>query len=48
LKRHEQERIEPIYTIHDRTGRIELLKFFPNDKYLAVGCIDGSIDIYNV
>jgi WD40 repeat protein len=42
------ERIQPIYTMHDRTDRIQSLAFSPKNKYLAVGCIDGNFDIYDV
>ncbi len=48
LKAHSEERIQPTQTIHDRTDRIQSLVFSPKDKYLAVGCIDGHFDIYDV
>jgi WD40 repeat protein len=47
LKPHDEERNPPIQTIHDRADRIQSLAFSPNDKYLAVGCVDGSLDIYD-
>jgi len=34
--------------MHDRTDRIQSLAYSPKDKYLAVGCIDGGLDIYDV
>ncbi|CAF1210286.1 unnamed protein product [Rotaria sordida] len=48
LKEQKQLRVEPLYTMNDRTDRIQSLAFSPKDKYLAVGCADGSFDIYDV
>jgi WD40 repeat protein len=48
LKPNVEERFQPIHTIQDRTDRIQSLSFSPNDKYLAVGCVDGGFDIYDV
>ncbi|CAF1944366.1 unnamed protein product [Rotaria magnacalcarata] len=48
LKPHEEERVQPIHTMHDHAYRIQSLAFSPHDKYLAVGCNDGTLDIYDV
>ncbi|CAF2961159.1 unnamed protein product [Rotaria sp. Silwood2] len=48
LTGHEEPRVQPIHTIHDRTDRIQSLAFSPKDKYLAVGCADGNFDIYDI
>ncbi|UJR16486.1 hypothetical protein I4U23_003389 [Adineta vaga] len=48
LKSLNERRIEPTQKIHDRNDGIQSLAFSPNDKYLAVGCSDGSFDVYDV
>ncbi|CAF1543885.1 unnamed protein product, partial [Adineta ricciae] len=48
LTRQGDTRIAPIKTIHDRTDRIQVLSYSPHDHYLAVGCFDGSFDVYDV
>ncbi|CAF3456731.1 unnamed protein product [Rotaria socialis] len=48
LKRLEEQRIQPMHTMHDRADRISALAFSPKDKYLAVGCADGSFDLYDI
>ena len=47
LKEHENLRMQPMHTVHDRSDRIQAMAFSPRDKYLAVGCIDGAMDIYD-
>ena len=37
-----------MHTVHDRSDRIQTMAFSPRDKYLAVGCVDGAMDIYDV
>ena len=36
------------YTLGDLTMRTFCVRFDPNDKYIAAGCGDGSIRIFNV
>ncbi|CAF1609867.1 unnamed protein product [Rotaria magnacalcarata] len=48
LKLLEEQRIQPMHTMHDRADRIKSLAFSPKDKYLAVGCADGSFDLYDI
>ena len=49
LKPHDEGgRVQPVHKITDRSDRIQSISFSPNDKYLAIGCIDGSFDIYDV
>jgi WD40 repeat protein len=48
LKPQNEKRVEPIQKISDRTDRIQSIAFSPNNKYLAIGCVDGSFDIYDV
>lgn len=48
LKPHNARRIEPIHSLTDHGYRIQSLAFSPKDTYLAVGCTDGSLDIYDV
>lgn len=35
------------YTLGDTSTQTYCLKFDPNDKYIATGCGDGSIKIFN-
>ncbi|CAF1474328.1 unnamed protein product, partial [Adineta steineri] len=51
LKPHSEVRVAPIGILRDRTDRtdrIQALAFSPNGRYLAVGCIDGHFDLYDV
>lgn len=48
LKTNNRQRVQPVQTIHGRTDQIQSLAFSPKDTYLAVGCIDGGFDIYDV
>jgi WD40 repeat protein len=34
--------------MHTRSDRIQTLSYSPKDKYLATGCVDGGLDIYDI
>jgi len=36
------------YTLGDTSTMTLCVRYDPNDKYIATGCFDGSIRIYNV
>ncbi|CAI2374280.1 unnamed protein product [Moneuplotes crassus] len=40
--------VEHIMTLMDTSDEIFTLKFDPNDKYIACGCGDGAIRVFNV
>lgn len=40
--------VEHVMTLMDTSDEIFTLKFDPNDKYVAWGCGDGAIRVYNV
>ncbi|UJR29986.1 hypothetical protein I4U23_017533 [Adineta vaga] len=43
LKSHEENRVQPIHTLQDRTDRIQAISFSPQDQYLAVGSNSLSV-----
>ena len=48
LKPNDGQRVKPVQTLRGRTDRIQSLAFSPKDTFLAVGCIDGGFDLYDV